>query len=85
MLYNGNNADSKYAKGQVYLFLGEAFEAKANYDSALFYYRLSIPISDDINTKIYKIDAYNGIAKAYKEKNNPDSAIGYAKKVLDEK
>ena len=51
-LYNGNNLDSKYAKGQVYLFLGQAFEANANYDSALYYYHLSLPVSNDINTTI---------------------------------
>ncbi len=84
-LYNGSNLESKYARGQVYRYLGEAFEANANYDSALFYYRLSIPISNDINTKIYTVDAYNGIAKIFKEKNNPDSAIWYARKVLNEK
>ena len=84
-LYNGNNLESKYAKGQVYRYLGEAFEANANYDSALFYYRLSIPISKDINTKIFKFDAYNGIAIIYKEKNNPDSAVWYAKEILGDK
>ena len=84
-LYNGSNLDSKYARGQVYRYLGEAFEANANYDSALFYYRLSIPVSNDINTKIYQVDAYNGIAKIYKDENNPDSAIWYGKKILDEK
>jgi signal transduction histidine kinase len=83
-LYNGNSLNSKYAKGHVYLFLGEAFEATADYDSALFYYRLSIPISDEINTKIFKIDASNGIAKVYHEKNNADSAAWYAKRVLDD-
>ena len=84
-LYNGNNLESKYAKGQVYRYLGEAFEANANYDSALFYFRLSIPINNDINAKIYRIDAYNGVAKIHKEKNNPDSATWYAKNVLDDK
>jgi two-component system sensor histidine kinase UhpB len=82
ILYNGKSYDSKYAKAQVYLYLGEAFEATANYDSALFYYRLSIPFSDDIKTKIFKIDAMNGMAKSFQEKTHPDSAIGYAKKVL---
>ncbi|CAN5520433.1 hypothetical protein BH10BAC3_BH10BAC3_07000 [soil metagenome] len=84
-LYSGNTVDSKYAKSQVYLFLGEAFEAKANYDSALFYYRLSFPISADINMKINEIDAFNGMAKSYKEKNITDTAIDYAKKVLEAK
>ena len=84
-LYKGNGDDTKYAKSQVYVYLGVAFEANAAYDSALYYYRLSIPFSDYLNSKIYMMIAYNGIAKSLKEKNNPDSAIWYAKKVLDEK
>ena len=84
-LYNGNSVDTKYAKSQVYVYLGEAFEANGAYDSALYYYRLSIPISDYLNLKIYKMNAYNGVAKSFKEKNNPDSAIWYAKKVLEDK
>ena len=35
--------------------------------------------------KINKVDALNGVEKFYKEKDNPDSAIWYAKKVLNEK
>lgn len=82
-LYSGNNLDSKYARAQVYLFLGEAFEVKNKYDSALFYYRLSIPASDEINTTVFKIDAHNGMAKSFKETGNVDSATFYAKKALD--
>ncbi len=85
LLYEGSNIDSKYAKNQVYLYLGQAFEANRNYDSALFYYRLSIPISKELNTQIFKIEAFSGVAKSYKEKNKPDSAIWYAKEVLNEK
>ncbi len=84
-LYNGNGDDTRYAKSQVYVYLGEAFEANAAYDSAVYYYRLSIPFSDYLNLKIYKMNAYNGIAKSFKERNNPDSAIWYAKKVLEDK
>ncbi len=84
-LYKGTGIDSKYAKSQVYTFLGEAFEGKADYDSALFYYRMSIPFSEDLHLDLFKIDACSGMAKAYKEKSNPDSAIWYAKKVLSEK
>jgi len=85
VLYHASGNDSQYAKSQTWLYLGEAFEANAVYDSALFYYRLSIPVSDEVGLKIYKMDAYNGLAKSFKEKNNPDSAIWYAKKVLQEK
>ena len=34
---------------------------------------------------VNKVDAYNGIAKLYKETNHLDSAIWYAKKALGEK
>ncbi len=84
-LYKGTGDDTRFAKSQVYVYLGEAFEANAAYDSAQYYYRLSIPISDYLNMKIYTMDAYNGMAKSFKEKNNPDSAIWYAKKVLENK
>ena len=43
--------------------LGDAFAGKAYYDSALFYYRVSIPVSDDIKMEVNKVDAYNGMAK----------------------
>jgi two-component system, NarL family, sensor histidine kinase UhpB len=85
LLYKGNSSESKYSRNQVYLFLGEAFEANAIYDSALFYYRRSIPISKELNTRIFLIDAYNGVAKSHKEKGAFDSAIWYAKNVLAER
>jgi len=84
-LYNGTSEESKYAKNQVYLYSGEAFEANALHDSALFYYRLSLPFSNHLSTKIYKVDAYNGMAKAWAAKGNTDSAIWYAKYALGEK
>jgi two-component system sensor histidine kinase UhpB len=84
-LYHASGNDSQYAKSQVYVYLGEAYEANAAYDSALFYYRLSIPISDEINMKIYSIDAYNGMSKIFKEQHQYDSSIWYAKKVLSDK
>ncbi len=84
-LYNGNNDDSKYAKSQVYLYLGEAFEVNAIYDSALYYYRRSMPFSVEMNMKIYVLDAYNGTAHVFKEQRQSDSAIWYAKKVLADK
>lgn len=84
-LYNGNNDDSKYAKSQVYLYLGEAFEVNAIYDSALYYYRRSMPFSVEMDMKIYVLDAYNGTAHVFKEQRQSDSAIWYAKKVLADK
>jgi signal transduction histidine kinase len=65
--------------------LGDAFEGKAFYDSALFYYRISLPFSDDAHMRINTVDAYYGIAKIYTKINLPDSAIWYAKKAVAEK
>lgn len=83
-LLNKPNTDSYYAKSIVYRSLGEAFAAKGNYDSALRYFHLSIPYSEKSRLDINKIDVYNGIAVVYKTISRLDSAILYAKKVMDE-
>ena len=79
-LLNKENDGSKFIRSGIFTFLGDAFTGKAYYDSALFYYRMSLPFSDEIHMDINKVDAYNGIAKVYKETNNFDSATWYAKK-----
>jgi len=84
-LFNKENNNNSWAKSHIYTLLGSAFAGKANYDSALFYYKMSIPFSDNIQMLLNKVDAYNGMAKVYEAKSNPDSAIWYAKKALDEK
>jgi two-component system, NarL family, sensor histidine kinase UhpB len=84
-LLNKGDDDTKYAKSYQYRFLGEAYAGKEYYDSALFYYHMSIPFSEAIRSEINKIDVFNLLAKLYKEKNNPDSATWYATKVLNEK
>lgn len=84
-LLNKGDDDTKYAKSYLYRFLGEAFAGKEYYDSALFYYHLSIPFSEIIHSETNKIDVFNLLAKLYEEKSNPDSATWYAKKVLNEK
>jgi signal transduction histidine kinase len=84
-LYNGNDVNSKFAKGQVYLQLGKAFRANALYDSALCYYRKSIPFSDGTSRRIYILDAWNGIAHVFKELQHPDSAMVYARRVLQDR
>lgn len=84
-LYAGNSFESKFSKGQVFLNLGVAFEAKAMYDSALHYYHMGIPINEELNMKVRTIEAFVGVAKSHKGKNNPDSAIWFAKAVLKER
>ncbi len=82
---NEENDDNKRYKSSVFTHLGDAYAGKSYYDSALFYYRMSLPFSDDSHIEVNKVDAYNGMAKLFKEKGEPDSAIWYAKKVLSEK
>ncbi len=75
-----------WAESYVFLILGNAFAGKANYDSALVYYRMSIPLSAKNHLfKIGMIDCYNGIAQVYKAKGKLDSAVWYAKMALTEK
>jgi signal transduction histidine kinase len=83
-LYKENDG-GKFIRSGIFAALGDAFTGKAYYDSALFYYRMSLPFSDQIHMDINKVDAYNGIAKVYKETNNFDSATWYAKRALHEK
>ena len=83
-LLNKPNTDGYYAKSIVYRYLGEAFAAKANFDSALHYFHSSISYSEKSRLDINKIDVYNGIAVVYRTISRLDSAIWYAKKVVDE-
>jgi two-component system sensor histidine kinase UhpB len=83
--FNKGDYDSKYEKSFLFRYLGEAYAAKADYDSSLFYYRLSLPFYENIELASLKIDVYLDMATAYKEKNRLDSATWYAKKALTEK
>lgn len=65
--------------------LGNAFAGKANYDSAMYYYRRGLPVSKNIHLETNVIDCYNGIAAVYKTTGKLDSAAWYAKKVLTAK
>jgi signal transduction histidine kinase len=84
-LYNDSNFQSKYSKNQVYLYLGVAFKANKMYDSALYYYRKSIPFGNDLNLEINVMQAFNGMAEIFKDQHQRDSAICYAKKALANK
>jgi two-component system sensor histidine kinase UhpB len=83
--FTTENYGGSLRKSVIFFILGDAFAGLHQYDSALYYYRISIPFSDNIEMDLNKVDAYNGIAKVFKETNEPDSAISYAKKVLAEK
>jgi signal transduction histidine kinase len=62
--------------------LGDAYTGKAEYDSALSYYRIGVSASLKDLSQTDLIDSYNGIAGVYKLKNKPDSSAWYSKKVL---
>jgi len=65
--------------------LGNAYNKKGNYDSAMYYYRKSIPLALQNHTEIDLIDIYYGMAIVFNKKGNLDSAAWYAKKALAEK
>jgi signal transduction histidine kinase len=76
---------SLYTNSVICPVLGNAYADKANYDSALFYYRMGIPLSIKSHTQTHLVDNYYGIAGVYKAKGNLDSALWYSKKILTEK
>ncbi len=82
---NEINDDNTRIKCFQFRFLGEAFAGKAAYDSALYYYKLSLAASQPIHMELNNLDVYNGLAKIYKEKNQLDSAIYYATKTVSDK
>jgi two-component system sensor histidine kinase UhpB len=65
--------------------MGNAFAGKGYYNSALFYYRMGMPMSTVAYIKTDLVDSYNGVATVYKAKGNYDSAVWNAGKVLAEK
>lgn len=77
--------DYLYAKSVIMPVLGNAYAAGLNYDSALFYYRMGIPLSVSSHTGTHLVDNYYGIAEVYKSKGNLDSALWYGKRILTEK
>lgn len=77
--------DFVYAKSVISPVLGNAYSGKANYDSALLYYQMGIPLSVKSHTETHLVDNYYGIAAVYKSKGNLDSALWYCKKIITEK
>jgi tetratricopeptide (TPR) repeat protein len=71
--------------GNISGVLADAYSGKAIYDSALFFYRDGVTLSQKNDIILYLIDNYNGIAGVYKATNNFDSAAWYCKKVLSQK
>jgi two-component system, NarL family, sensor histidine kinase UhpB len=78
------DSQSLYRKSFISPVLGNAYAAKAIYDSALLYYQMGIPLSIKRHTQTHLIDNYYGIVGVYKSTGNPDSAIWYAEKIINE-
>lgn len=79
------SSESVYTKSVVAPLLGNAYAAKAIYDSALFYYRMGIDLSVQSHTQTHLVDNYYGIAAVYRSKGDLDSALWYAQKITGEK
>jgi len=79
------NDQYKFEKAYTSLALANAFAGKAEYDSALHYYRVSLPVSKNRNLAINIVEDYNGIASVYKATGKADSAVWYAKKAIAER
>lgn len=78
------NSQSLYRKSFVMPVLGNAYAANAVYDSALLCYEAGIRFAEKCHTQTHLVDNYYGIAAVYKAIAYPDSAIWYARKVLNE-
>jgi len=75
----------KFELSRICPLLGNAYASKKQYDSALYYYRMGIPVSISTYLQIDMIDDYNGIASVFRSTGDNDSAIYYSKKILHEK
>lgn len=83
-LFNQHNQDADWSRSSHYVFLGDAFAANAVMDSALYYYRLSVPYSDSVFNGINVISAYNGIAGALLSLDQLDSAAWYTRMAMNQ-
>ncbi len=59
--------------------LGDVEVKKKHYEQALNYYRLTIPVGNNLDI----VYAYKGIARLYQETGNIDSSIYYTKEILN--
>ena len=63
-LFSETGEEANWARSTHYSSLAGAFAAKGNQDSALFYYRLSIPYSEATQMSFNLVNAENGIGVA---------------------
>jgi tetratricopeptide (TPR) repeat protein len=82
--HTSNDWDTWWSESLVFTSLGDVFAAGKVYDSALYYYHKSLPASVAVRSKLNELTAYIGMATAFKQQHNFDSATWYAQKVLNE-
>ena len=88
LIYNSptveGNKKRVYEKrwGGAYVVQGDIYRAQKIYDSAIIYYKLSIPLS--IRSFLYKdyLEASSGLTSTYAALNEVDSAIYYGSQVV---
>jgi tetratricopeptide (TPR) repeat protein len=84
ILYDANiKYSGKIAFAASLYIMGNVYSKMGNYLAAFNYYRLGSAAA--ISTGVTKdlMDNYNGMAKTFKKTGRPDSAIFYAKKVIE--
>ncbi len=64
--------------GWLYFLRGNIYRKLKQFDSAMYYYRLALPVVDNKDI----VETYNGIALLYQETGKTDSSIFYASEVL---
>ncbi|HEY4111546.1 sensor histidine kinase [Puia sp.] len=80
--FTNNDWDTKWSATNVYTMCGDAFAASKMNDSALYYYRLSLPASEAVNMQYNMLSAYLGLATVFRDQHLNDSAKSYAWKIL---
>jgi two-component system sensor histidine kinase UhpB len=83
--FTSNDWNTRWSESGTYLMLAQAYACKGMNDSALKFYRMSIPVSENLDMKFNWIDACNGMANVFKQQHNFDSAKWYAQKILLQK
>ena len=82
-LNNDIKINGKLTRGYIPLILGDIYLKKENYQLALNYYHIALPLAleDYYNKDLIQI--YNGIAQAFLTTGQKDSSIYYCQKALD--
>jgi len=77
--------DEQHYNGQwgwLPLLLGNIATKQKDYETAMTYYRIALPLAVNKNIKKDIVDIYNSLATLYLKKNNLDSCIFFSNEVL---